>query len=215
MSNRDFDAEIKVANDELDVTVARMGVVMGRFIESVADFMRIWYFSEVQSYALNNPEKTTELGDHALPRMKAEIAALQENAKAMVTECLSDDSLWWHRIRGEQTYFWLGKTAPQGTDKAIRRAAGKVTPILENYGYIGKPGIRNQGSGDNRELSRNRQQGNEPLPSWRALDWSEDMKSILKEYDSLHSVARSLVYSIEKLEREKIKSEALDLWNNA
>lgn len=125
---------------------------------------------------------------------------------------LKEENLWWHIKQGEQIYYYYGNRPPTSLDKAIRLVAGKLAPILENYGYlIAKPNSYDlwrewDSSGNTHPINAR------PIYPF-SLDWSEEMKALIKQYGELVISAQKSTRNIEQIKNEKGQNQAQDLWN--
>lgn len=175
-------------------TWGRQEEIMNEFISATIDFVRSLYWSRTESCVKNAHDRTMELGVEKVSALKEEIRRLQSRADEIVVKYIG--TLWWHRYRREGslrfTYFYardieqnLGMLLPPGPlDEAIGKAVNEVSPILEKYGYV------------------------PPTKSNDYLFWTEPMKKLANEYESL-------LLKLFELEGEYKKSTSADLWNNA
>lgn len=209
-----FEEEIKAAEECLEAIFEQMERMRQDFVTATVELVKPWYWSQTESLVKRKAEVTKKLGLEKLSHLKADVKVLQKDMASIVAEFLQDERLWWHRTQGDQSYYYHGNRPPDGLDKAVRLVAGRLAPILEEYGYLST-------SLQDHEVWREwDQSGNYHPPDARpyypyGFDWSEQMKALINQYEELYRKALDQAREIEGLKQEKAQSEAEDLWRKA
>ncbi len=211
---RNIEEEIQAAERRLEATLTQMERIQQDFVAASVDLIKAWYWTQTESVVKREAEVTKKLGVERLSELKADVRALQEDTGKIVTEFLQDESLWWHRKQGEQSYFYHGNRPPDGLDKAVRLSAGRLASVLEQYGYL-PADLQDHGVWREWDQSGNYHPSNARPYYPHGFDWSEQMRALIKDYEELHREAPRQAREIERLKQEKAQNEAEDLWKKA
>jgi hypothetical protein len=209
----EYDTKIAALNNEQTSLERRMEALSGKFCEATVGFLTPWYEAQARNEVKRNAEVTGKLGRDQLAVLKQKVRDLQENVSSVVADLLGKDSLWWHKSHGEQRYSYYGNRPPDAIDKAVRLSAGRLAPILEEFGYL------TTDSTDHsvwREWDRtgNRHPHNARHYYPYGMEWSPQMRDIMAEYDKAHSRCLRIVEEIAHLEKQKREKQAEDLWDS-
>ena len=207
---------------ELQSRKLEMEEVRQQFIKASAIFIAQWFNVTAKQYVCTDSQNTLELGRDRLSSMKFKLKNLTENAEKIVNEHLADQSLWWHlSFKGEDasasSYLQYGNKCPAIIDKPIRKALGKLGVILEEYGYD----VTTKTGGPARDDISVWNNKNEspypinPVPYYpNSVDWSMDMKNIMRKYNEIYKQAYDTYSSIKHLQQSKLNKQAADLWDS-
>jgi len=144
MTPEQIDQEIQSTQEGLDCLNRQMDSLKDQFIAETAKAMEPWYMKQAGIEAERRPDITEKIGKEGIAKLKRLIEEVQRNTQEHVSQELQNVDLWWHLKPGNQSYSYYGHRSPDELHKAIRRAAGKIAPVLADAGYIS---IRPQESG--------------------------------------------------------------------
>ena len=211
----DFDSSIATKEAELETLKSAMEEIRQRFLKQSADFIAKWYEDTINGRVVSDSENTKKLGKEKLAEMKAMLKDLISKADVVAKEFLSDSGTWWHLSPNDQGVFSSPYSSPYGQydnrcsdllDKPIRYALGKVSTILEKFGYKIE-------SNWHRQYSYNpKEQG---AYYTFALDWSKEMQLTIGNYTESYKEAYKKFVELKNLKRQKEQKEADDLWKSA
>lgn len=205
-----YDKEIKEAENQLKSAIARMKVIQKEFMAQCVTYIKSWYVDITKQKVTSASKLTKQLGIEKLSQMKAEVSRLQEQSPEIINDFINDVNLWWHLKENDQ----LETTFKEDISKALRLAAGKLGPVLEKYGYIttnpSEPGYWREWD----EFGINRPANPRPYYPY-PLDWTDNMRTLVDEYQELIREAIQYRDELKKLKAEKAQMEVEDLWKNA
>jgi len=198
-----------------------MQTVHQLFLKATGDFFANWYTSTAKHYVISDSQNTISLGKDKLAQLKVKLKDLSDNAEKYVSEFLSADSLWWHLSENEKdtfvsSYLQSGSKLPEIIDQPIRKALGKLGVLLEEYGY----NVATKAGSYGDEVSVWNNKNVSPYPTNPAayypdsLDWSLDMKALMKRYEELCKLAHEALSNIKRFQKSKIDKQASELWDS-
>jgi hypothetical protein len=162
----------------------QMAQLREEFIQNTALFISNWYEETASRFIRNNADNTGQLGNDGVAELKGLVTKLQERAEEIVRSNLEEPTLWWDLEPSNQSYAYYGARPPEALDQAVRYAAGHLGPLLKTAGYL-----------DSREVWRKQSEryiadkdAKPYYPNW--LEWSEDMRTLIEQYDSQYAQAR-------------------------
>src|SRR5665647_2296684 len=166
-------------------------------------------------------QNSISLGKDQLAQLKAKLKDLTDNAEKCATDFLSADSLWCHlSSKGEDDYVsaysQFGSKYPEIIDQPIRKGLGKLGVLLEEYGY----NVATKAGSYGDEVSVWNNKNVSPYPTNPAayypdsLDWSLDMKALMKRYEELCKLAHEALSNIKRFQKSKIDKQASELWDS-
>ena len=198
-----------------------MQTVHQLFIKATGAFFVIWYNSAARHYVISGSQNTISLGKEQLAQLKVKLKDLTDNSEKYVNEFLNADSLWWHLSKSEgdnfvSAYSQYGSKCPEIIDHPVRKGLGKLGVLLEEYGYNV---ATKAGSYDDKVSVWNNKNvspyPSNPVPYYPdSLDWSSDMKALMKRYDELCKQAHEAYSNIKRFQKSKIDKQAADLWDS-
>lgn len=211
---RDLDAEITSAKTQLVTLTNREEEIRKNFISETAQFINNWYWVKIEDIIQEKSQITKQIGVQMLSQMKNDIKQLQVQSAKIVNNLLQDQTLWWHLTPDKLPDLSTGRQFIEPFDKKIRLAAGELSSILEKYQYLSSP------DGEPEIWREFDSSGIRFAPDARRMypyhiEWSENMKMLIKEYEDIRNQAYPVIESIINLEMEKSRKEAIDLWNIA
>jgi hypothetical protein len=198
-----------------------MQTVRQQFIKATVTFFANWYNSATRHYVISSSKNTISLGKDQLAQLKVKLKNLTDNAEKNVDEFLSADSLWWQLSPKDgdnfvSVYSQYGHKCPEIIDQPIRKGLGKVGVLLEEYGY--NVATKAGSYGDEVSVWNNKNVSpypSNPVPYYPdSLDWSSDMKTLMKRYDELCKQANEACSNIKRFQQSKIDKQAADLWDS-
>ena len=198
-----------------------MQAVRQQFIKATGAFFAIWYNSTVRNYVIRDSENTLRLGKNRLTQLKAKLKDLTANSKKTSNDFLSPNSLWWHLSSKDgdnnvSVYSQYGSKVPEIIDQPIRKGLGILGVLLEEFGYNVATKV---GSYDEQVSVWNNKNispyPTNPMPYYPdSLDWSSDMKDLMKKYNEIYKQAQDAYSNIRRLQQSKIDKQAADLWDS-
>jgi hypothetical protein len=198
-----------------------MQTVHQLFIKATGAFFANWYNSVARHYVISGSQNTISLGKEQLAQLKVKLKDLTDNAEKDVNEFLNVDSLWWHLSPNEgdnfvYAYSQYGSKCPENIDHLVRKGLGKLGVLLEEYGYNV---ATKAGSYDDKVSVWNNKNvspyPSNPVPYYPdSLDWSSDMKALMKRYDELCKQAHEAYSNIKHFRQSKIDKQAADIWDS-
>lgn len=222
--SENIDALIQAKEKELLPLRSRMEELRLQFINETSKFAAEWFVETSKKYVAKQPATTLSLSKEKLAQMKIKVSGLVQNADIIVKKSLSDPKVWWHltplKHISNSLYDQLGNDAvgnkfPAIVDKAVRRALGELGTVLENFGYR----VTTKGAIDGYypEYWFEYYDGidSPPRPFFpHLLEWSEDMQYTIQRYSGQFKKAIVIYNEAEKLNEEKRKRQALDMWDS-
>jgi len=207
-----FNEQIISKEAESDNLKIQLEEVRSRFIDVSIKFIQEWYQQTTESYVKRKAEHTLSLGEEKLSQMKLKVNKLVEDADKIAREFLSDESIWCPLQEvGNSTDIFrkIGKKL----DAHIRLALGRLGVILEEFGYVLMKPTDSFASGVwlERDSSGHHLRNARPYYPF-AMQMSDEMNEIMKEYEKLCRRAREKLREIALLRREKQEYEAMELW---
>jgi hypothetical protein len=198
-----------------------MQTVHQLFIKATGAFFANWYNSAARHYVISGSQNTIRLGKEQLAQLKVKLKDLTDNAEKNVNEFLNVDSLWWHLSPNEgdnfvSAYSQYGSKCPEKIDHPVRKGLGKLGVLLEECGY----NVATKAGSYDEQVSVWNNKNVSPYPSNPvpyypdSLDWSLDMKSLMKRYDELCKQAHEAYSNIKRFQQSKIDRQAADLWDS-
>ena len=212
--SRDYSEEIAAIETRIKNRCHKMEEASETLVEAVIVFLKSWYWEQTESHVVREPDRTSALGIEKLSELKAAVGRVQDEADGEVRKIFSQPDLWWHVEQAEQRYEWYGNRAPEPLDEAIRLAAGRIAPILEQYGYLNK----DPKTGSSwREWDSS---GHHHPPDARfrypySFDWPDELKQILSQYSEHHSQATIDMRKLEEVKMAMAQAGAKDQWDQA
>jgi hypothetical protein len=202
----------KLSNNEWHERILdEMRRVRKQFLNATINHITEWYWSFTVLKVTGEAETTKAISKEQLAELKAKVRELQEQTENTVIEFLSPEKLWWDMYTADQTYGFYGYRPPVDIDKAIRLTAGKLGPILKNFGYL-------DSQADWREYDRS---GNYHPPNARpyypySYEWSSKMRTLIEKYESLRLRFLSIARISDSLhgESKSIHEELKELWDS-
>src|SRR5665647_1606487 len=216
-----IDLAKSIEQEKLAKYKIEMQEVRQLFIKATGAFFVIWYNSTARHYVVSGSQNSISLGKDQLTQLKAKLKDLTDNAEKCANDFLSADSLWCHSSsKGEDNfvsaYSQYGSKYPDIIDQPIRKGLGKLGILLEEYGYnvVTKAGSY----GDEVSVWNNKNVSpypTNPVPYYPdSLDWSSDMKALMKRYNELCKQAHEAYSNINRFQQSKIDKQAADLWDS-
>ncbi len=198
-----------------------MQAISLQFIKATGAFFAIWYNSTAKQHAIKGSQNTLNLGKDRLIELKAKLKDLTDNAEKCANDFLSANSLWWHLSLNDEdisasAYSQYGSKVPKIIDQPIRKGLGILGVILEEYGY----NIATKAGNYDDEISvwNNKNVGpysTNPVPFYPdSLDWSLDMKDLMKRYNEIYKQAHESYLTIKRFQQSKLAKQAADLWDS-
>jgi hypothetical protein len=198
-----------------------MQAVRQQFIKVTGAFFAIWYNLTVRNYVIRDSQNTLSLGKDRLIQLKAKLKVLIANAEKSSNNFLSANSLWWHLSpkNGDNdvsVYSLYGSKVPEIIDQPIRKGLGILGVLLEEFGYNVATKV---GSYDDKVSVWNNKNVSpyptNPVPYYPdSLDWSSDMKDLMKKYNELYKQAHEAYSNIKRLQQSKVDKQAAELWDS-
>jgi hypothetical protein len=198
-----------------------MQTVHQLFMKATCAFFVNWYNSVARHNVIRGSQNTISLGKEQLAQLKVKLKDLTDNAEKYVNEFLGVDSLWWHLSQKEgdnfvSVYSQYGSKCPEIIDHPVRKGLGKLGVLLEEYGY----NVTTKAGSYDDEVSVWNNKNVSPYPSNPvpyypdSLDWSLDMKTLMKRYDELCKQTHEAYSNIKRFQQSRIDKQAADLWDS-
>jgi hypothetical protein len=198
-----------------------MQTVHQLFMKATAAFFVNWYNSAARYNVIRGSQNTISLGKEQLAQLKVKLKDLTDNAEKYVNEFLGVDSLWWHLSQKEgdnfvSAYSQYGSKCPEIIDHPVRKGLGKLGVLLEEYGY----NVATKAGSYDDEVSVWNNKNVSPYPSNPvpyypdSLDWSLEMKTLMKRYDELCKQTHEAYSNIKRFQQSRIDKQAADLWDS-
>ena len=211
---RDYDAEIKKLEEDFQSKIEILEGIYQEYIVASTDFFANWYMNTAESIVKGEPEITKGLGKEYLTAMKQKVRELQDKTDDIVSSEMDKNKNWYHKdtLSVQPNYFSDSPSIEE--EQTLRRIAGQLGPILEEYGYIEVNYAKRLGWRErNRDGSINSDNPNPIYPY--TISWGDDQKELMRKYHDLMEKAKSTKSTTDRLKSEKEKSEAKDLWDDA
>jgi hypothetical protein len=216
-----IDVAISNEQEKLAKYQIEMQTVRQSFMKATIVFFTNWYESSARHYVTSESQNTISLGKEKLVELKVKLKDITDNAEKYVNEFLSADSLWWQSSLKDgdnfvSPYSQYGSKCPEIIDHPIRKGLGKLGVLLEEYGY----NVATKAGSYDDEVSVWNNKNVSPYPSNPvpyfpdSLEWSSDMKVLMKRYDELCKQAHEAISNIKRFEQSKIDKLAADLWDS-
>jgi len=198
-----------------------MQTVHQQFIKVTGDFFAIWYNLTARQYVIEGSQNTLSLGKEKLTQLKIKLKDLVGNSEKCANDFLSSNSLWWHLSPNNEkisasAYAQYGSKVPEIINQPIRKGLGILGVLLEEYGY----NVTTKGGNYEDEISvwNSKNVGpysNNPVPFYPdSLDWSAEMKDLMKKYNEIYKQAREANSNIKRLQQLKLAKLATNLWES-
>ncbi|MGP8080468.1 MAG: hypothetical protein ACLPVI_08180 [Dehalococcoidales bacterium] len=209
-----LDDEVSSAKTQLETLTNQGEQIRKDFISETIQFINNWYWLKIEDIIKDKFQITKQIGILNLSQMKKDIKQLQGQSFKIVNNLLQDQNLWWHLTPDKLPDLYSGRQFIDPFDKKVRLAAGQLALVLEKYNYLSSP------EGEPEIWREYDSSGIHHAPNARPMypyhmEWSEKMKILVKQYEDIRNKAYPVIESIIKLELEKSRKEAFDLWNMA
>ncbi|MGD6933972.1 MAG: hypothetical protein ACQCN5_07195 [Candidatus Bathyarchaeia archaeon] len=206
-----FDSTIKSHEIELADLIEKMEEIRIQFIDATAVFASNWFDDTTRKYVTSDTENTLKLGKEKIGELKAKVRKLSSQASQFSEEALSTKELWWHLSLKEMgvlsPYCCSGNRDPEIVNKGVRRVVGKLGPILSEYGFL-----RHE---DCWLEHTSKCHGQKVIPYYPyGLIWSQEMRSIMKQYSEIYKQAYTKYKEIVNLKVQKQTEQAIEIWNS-
>jgi len=206
-----FDLAIRGLETELTASIAIMEEIRVQFIQATAAFASKWFNETTKEFVTSNTENTIRLGKEKIKEIKAKVKALTSQASQISSEILSNEELWWHlslkEMSAHSPYCCSNNNVPEIVNKGVRRIVGRLGPILHEYGFIKNEAIWiENGSTFN---------GLNVIPYYPyGFDWSQEMRTVMKQYNETYKHAYTKYKEIMNLKMQKQSKQAMEIWNS-
>jgi hypothetical protein len=160
-------------------------------------------------------------GGNNLAQLKLKLQDFTGNSEKIVNAFLSTDSIWCRLTPKDgdnfvSAYSQYGSKCPEIIDHPIRKGLGKLGVLLEKYGYNVATKAGSYGADvsvwNNKNVSP---YPSNPVPYYPdSLEWSPDMKVLMKRYDELCKQSNEAISNIKRFEQSKLDKLASDLWDS-
>ncbi len=190
-------------------------------MKATGTFFVNWYNSTARHYVISGSENTLGLSKDQLAQLKVKLKELTDNMEKYVNEFLSTDSLWWQSpSKNGDNYFFAysqyGSKYPEIINQPIRKGLGKLGVLLEEYGY--NVATKAGSYGDEVSVWNNKNvspYSTNPVPYYPdSLNWSSDMRALMKRYDELCKKTNEAYSNIKHFQQSKIDKQVADLWDS-
>ena len=198
-----------------------MQAIRQQFIKATGAFFAIWYNTTARNYIIRDSQNTLNLGKDRLRELKTKLKDLADNAEKYSDEFLSPNSLWWHLSpkngdNNASVYSQCGSKVPWIIDQSIRKGLGLLGVLLEEFGYNVATKV---GSYDDKVSVWNNKNispyPTNPVPYYPdSLNWSLDMKDLMKKYNEIYKQAHDAYSNIKRLQKSKLDKQAAELWDS-
>jgi hypothetical protein len=216
-----IDLSITSEQEKLEKYKTEMETIRQQFIKVTAAFFANWYNVTLRNHIIRGSQNTLIQGKDRLSQLKVKLKHLTDDAEKCANSFLSAPSLWWHLSPKEgddnvSAYSQYGSKCPKIIDQPIRKGLGKLGVLLEEYGY----NVATKGGTYDDEVSVWNNKNVSPYPTNPvpyfpdSLDWSLEMKDLMKRYNEVYKRAYEAYSNIKHLEQSKINKQATDLWDS-
>jgi hypothetical protein len=216
-----IDLAISIEQEKIEKYKMEMQTAHQQFIKATGVFFGIWYNLTARQYVIGSSQNTLSLGIDKLAQLKAKLKDLIDNSEKCANDFLSDNSLWWHLSPndekiGASAYSQYGSKVPEIINQPIRKGLGILGVLLEEYSY----NVSTKGANYEDEISvwNNKNVGpysNNPVPFYPdSLDWSAEMKDLMKKYNEIYKQAHESYSNIKRLQQSKLAKQAANLWDS-
>jgi hypothetical protein len=216
-----IDSVISSEQEKIEKYKTEMQTVRQQFIKATGAYFAIWYNLTARQYIIGGSQNTLSLGKDKLMQFKTKLKDLNDNSEKCANDFLSADSLWWHLSPNAgkisaSAYSQYGSKVPEIIDHPIRKGLGRLGVLLEEYGY----NVTTKAGNYEDEISvwNNKNVGpysNNPVPFYPdSLDWSADMKDLMKKYNEIYKQAYEAYSNIKRLQQLKLAKQATNLWDS-
>ncbi len=208
-----FDKAIESRETELNALIAKMEEIRAQFVKVALDFVLKWIDATARRYVLSDTDNTLKLGREKISEMKGKVKTLMSQVPQITNEVLSDKELWWHLSpkkmdTGSPYEYYTPNRDPDLVDKGVRRIIGRLGSILSEYGFLRQ--------GENWFEQGSSYYGQNPMPCYPyGLDWSQDMRTIMKQYNEVYKQTYAKYKEIIDLKAQKKTKQATDLWESS
>ncbi len=217
---RDFDAEIRTLNAELDATREEMARMRETVLETAATMLAAWTREYAVTLVKKEPEVTKALPREQLADLKASISAYADRAPALVDQAIGAERYWYHLTLadpprnddGPPPYHRVGRDLADPFRKPLRYAMGGIATLLTRAGYMQGPfGAALWKSDPNVPFSSGggRYFFPGPLPDAPALH------ATIALYEASYNQAKGAVAQRAAVQYAKAEAEADALWDSA
>ncbi|MGG1664477.1 hypothetical protein [Brevibacillus sp. NRS-1366] len=213
---RNFDQEIEAKRNEFEEVKHQLSNTRNQFKAALIPFVQQQFKTEAEKVIKRNPELVKELGIEKLKELKDELAILSANAPDIINEFFDEEQLWWDLKENEHLYFCSGKYLPDHLNKALRLVIGKFGELFSKYDLIK---IKPTGQNDydvwieRDEYTRSHKHNGRPSYPNR-LECTPDIINYVSEYKDYINNAKRIQSDINKIQREKESTAAIDLWDS-
>lgn len=206
-----FDLTIKIRENELADLIDKMEEIRIQFINAAAAFAANWFEDTAKKYVTSDTENTLKLGKEKIGEIKTKVRGLASQASTFCGEALSSKELWWHLSQKEMgalsPYSCSGNKDPEIVNKGVRRVVGRLGTVLSEYGFL-----NHEDSWFEQGATR---YGQKPVAYYPyGLSWSQEMRSIMKQYNEVYKLAYAKYKEITDLKAQKLTRQAIELWNS-
>jgi hypothetical protein len=223
--SEDLNSIIEKKRGNLGTLCLSMENLKVQFIDDTALFAAKWYEETARQFIARYPDTTLSLTKEDLANLKTKVSDLVKNSKKIVQIALSNSDTWWHMLPNPHASFFqyeqlgnqqIGNKYPEVVDNAVRRALGELGTVLEHFGYSVTTTLKRYSGYPEYWFVTSEDEKAQTTPYYpHSLDWSENMREILKEYNEIYKQAIILSNEIQKIIDEKKRREVLNLWDTA
>ena len=213
---RASDEAIERTEVELESLKGKLEELRRRFVQAAGKFIAEWFVMFARDCVQRQADHSLILGPERLGELKAKVMALADTAGSIAEEIFADRHLWWH-LSGDDTllYLYCDDNPPENIDGSLRRALGRLGPLLKEYGYV-TTGLE---SGANRpENSEPPGEGDTPpsgQPYFRDFQaWPQNLREPIGQYRGLLEQAKRTLQELHRLRREQKQTAVADLWDS-
>jgi hypothetical protein len=225
---RDFDAEIAGANARADALRGEMAHALAAWLDATAPWAAAFWECSIAESVQEEPDAVVALDDDVRRAAKHRAAELIANARTHIERRLVEDRSedWPHlkpqtdphdhafRREGTRGAFEVLATASAGRDEAppqvvagrLNGVLGDIASVCGDYGFE----LRGFGRGDPFGHSGRWHPDREHRPQW-----SEQMRTTMATYASLHDRYVATIAEGRELEAVRRRAEAGRLWDTA
>ena len=216
-----IDLAISNEQEKLEKHKTEMQAVRQQFIKATGVFFMVWYNSTARNYVIRDSQNTLSLGKDRLKQLKVKLKDLTNNAEKLSNDFLSANSLWWHLSPKDEdnnvsVYSQYGSKVPEIIDQPIRKGLGILGILLEEFGY--NVATKTGSYDDEVSVWNNKNISpypTNPVPYYPdSLDWSSDMKDLMKKYNEIYKQAQDAYSNMRRLQQSKVDKQAADLWDS-
>jgi|SRR5580704_3114000 hypothetical protein len=202
MSFVELDARIRDWEQRISKLQGTMELARKEFVGAAVPHLQNWVENHAAHCVSTQLTHTASLNDERLSEMRRKVRELRDQLPELAEPLLTDDAIWDGSAQWE-----VSGVKPVPVEIALRRAAGYLGPILEEYGYIKKDDWAM------RDASRR------PLPTqcvpYHNFEWSPGMTDRMVYYNGLIDKHQEAVEKRADLNRQKAEFAAAERWKKA